>query len=209
MGYEILCCRPCLRGLRLCQGSLYWTPSGCWLWLSLCLWLHCRCSRSCCGCCPCCCRCCPCGLRSPARGLRRCSLRWSLRPRLRPQCCLCQPLPPGRALCAHCRSCCPCLCPRRSRSRLRCCPCGRCPCGLRCCPCRGCCRCPHCIHRLQLRLRSRCVRLPWLRSPRCRCPRCQGIESFIVEDTLDNTFQDFIQIRNRTNTQQVTKTRIS
>merc|ERR1711962_427448 len=75
--YEILCCRPCLRGLRLCQGSLYWTSSGCWLWLSLCLWLHCRCSRSCCGCCPCCCRCCPCGLRSPARGLRRSSLRWS------------------------------------------------------------------------------------------------------------------------------------
>merc|ERR1712133_36528 len=28
---------------------------------------------------------------------------------------------------------------------------------------------------------------------------------FIAEDTLDNTFQDFIQIRNRTNTQQVTK----
>merc|ERR1711962_300313 len=117
---------------------------------------------------------------------------------------------------AHCRSCCPCLCPRRSCSRLRCCPCGCCPCGLRCCPCclRSCsccgyCRCPHCIHRLQLRLRSRCVRLPWLRSPRCRGPRCQGIESFIVEDTLDNTFQDFIQIRNRTNTQQVTKTRIS
>merc|ERR1711962_825342 len=159
--YEILCCRPCLRGLRLCQGSLYWTSSGCWLWLSLCLWLHCRCSRSCCGC---------------------------------------------------CRSCCPCLCPRCSRSRLRCCPCGRCPCGLRCCPCclrrcscRGCCLCSHCVHRLQLRLRSRCVRLPWLRSPRCRRPRCQGIESIIVEDTLDNTSQDFIQIRNRTNTQQVTK----
>merc|ERR1712002_828745 len=28
---------------------------------------------------------------------------------------------------------------------------------------------------------------------------------FIAEDTLDKTFQDFIQIRNRTNTQQVTK----
>merc|ERR1712243_430673 len=39
--------------------------------------------------------------------------------------------------------------------------------------------------------------LPSLPLPRNR--------EFIAEDTLDNTFQDFIQIRNRTNTQQVTK----